>query len=252
VAMVEFRVDAEDLGVRLPAIERAPERLPVEADIDQLAGEAHNASLQGIEPYRWSHGVQALEDRATGEGWLTRVFACSHRRETAWLHMMCSIRAAEWRLHAHEPAIRWLVLADHGAPGPFLVDLALASARLLPRGDGTWHAVPLDAATADPVFAAAVLSARLHLRPDDAAAHADVMRLWDRARSGVVTTSYAEGSVFFGPCLALRFAGVPLTRAFAAEVASIVDREIEGTRAEGSEEQALWVIFWALDAARYG
>lgn len=95
--------------------------------------------------------------------------------------------------------------------------------------------------------AAAILSARLYLCPNDHTTSLDVRTLWDRARSGVVTTGYAEGSVFFGPSLALLMRGQALPRLFAEEIMSIVDREIEGTRAEGRDEAALWTIFGSLD-----
>lgn len=248
-AVVDLRGDAEDLGVALPVPPRAPVWLPVEADVAALASEAQGASLCGIDPYVWRGGPSVLAERASGEPWLARVFACAARPDAAALQAMAAIRAAEWGLAEHEPVIRGLVAAT--SESRYLVDLALASARLLPRGDTRWETTAVDVEADPPAFAAAVLSARLLLLPEDPATLAAVAGLWRRCRTGGATIDYATGSVFFGPALALRFAGVRAPRAIAAEVRAIVDREIEGTRAEGLEEQALWTIFWALDP-RYG
>lgn len=245
-ATVDLRADASDLGVALPEIPRSPEPLPVEADVAALAAAAEGAVLREILPHRWEHGPEEFDTRDAGAPWLSRVFACAGRSDHA-LQAMAAIRAAEWRLGEYEPAIRSLALARRDPPSRFLVDLALASARLLPSGARAWHEVPLDPTKEDPVRAAATLSARLYLCPNDPTTYLDVRTLWDRARTGVVTASYADGSVFFGPSLALRMRGVSPPRPFADEIMSVVDREIEGTRAEGRDELALWRIFGALD-----
>jgi hypothetical protein len=179
-----------------------------------------------------------------GDAWLRRILSQRPCDEVFLLQAMASIRAAEWRRVEHEPRIR--ALGADRRPSSHAVDCALSSARLLPRAHGAWHEVSIDAVEDDPVRVAAVLSARLLLRPDDARAVADVRRLWKRCKGSRPLSSYADGSIFFGPCLAFHFARAPMPPTFAARVRAIYDESIDGTRAEGLGEVALFTIFGAL------